>query len=440
MPVPRLIASADLRLLVAFATAMLWLGAPAEFPTNFASFFAGRRVTSRLEPFGHFSRTSRSPSFARHLLAPCSAQAPWKIQADWSQDAFRNIEWLSSSVLSVDLGNSALAHRLGQLCLSWEAEGSSRTKSNIGGFQTNNLAADVDPALGELMTLMDAPLALFLQRRYRGQPPQEISSAEGLSITSRPEHIWANVNRPGHYNRLHEHGPPLLCRAASCVYYPQTDDITERFEDATAIRFVPPASVIRLYDGATVVQVTPHPGQLLMFPTDLLHEVDMSWSQSDPRASIACNLWVRWLDSPLLRSACNSDVIKVQQLLAEAPCASNADGVLGFSAAHIAAEAGHVAVLEVLLDAKANLTAVSKEGWSPLGLAAAQGHLSVVQYLARHETGDLLFTCKVADAARDAQEVDLTYGFAGLHGAMTVASERGHRSVVDFLQGIAQDV
>eukprot|EP00930_Biecheleria_cincta_P057824 TRINITY_DN43698_c0_g1_i1.p1 TRINITY_DN43698_c0_g1~~TRINITY_DN43698_c0_g1_i1.p1 ORF type:complete len:418 (-),score=51.93 TRINITY_DN43698_c0_g1_i1:235-1455(-) len=379
--------------------------------------------------FGRPRQCQRSMISRRHAPRQCVHPEQLAARADWSSDLPEGAQWLSQSVLSMQFEDVGLAARLGQLCVALEANNCRRTMSNVGGFQSNNLASHVDSALVELMSLMHDPLAAFLRGRLRGCPPQELSSSDSLSIVSRPEHIWANINRPGHHNRLHEHGPPLLCRAASGVYYPKMGKgIADNLDG-------PPAAVVRLYDGGRLVEVRPKPGLLIMFPTNLLHEVDMSWPGCRPRASIAFNLFVRWLDSPLLRAACDGDCIQVRELSAGSDV-DRADGCLGFTPAHVAAEAGHVAVLERLAAQSSDLTKLSCEGWSPLGLSAAQGHLSVVRYLATHEVVET-FTRKAADAARDAREVDLTRGFSGLDGALTVASERGHGTVADFLHGLA---
>lgn len=360
-----------------------------------------------------------------------SAQpTPLNSQAAWSVNNSLNAEWVGPSVLAVNIGNMELSSRLGELCFSLEAKGCTRTMSNAGGFQSNNIGAHADVALSKLMSLLHEPLAAFLWRRWRGYPPAEVLGTEGLAITCRPEHIWANVNRFGHYNRLHEHGPPLLCRAASGIYYPFSG------EEGTD-KYSPPPAVVRLYDGGQLVEVKPSPGLLLLFPTSLLHEVDPSWPGSKPRASIAFNLFVRWLDNPLLRAACSGNVAQIQQLVAGGWNVDRADALLGFRAAHIAAEAGELSVLEALALEDADLTGLSREGWSPLDLAAAQGHLPVVQYLA--SSGEPALTRKAADAARDATELDLTRGFSGLDGALAVAAERGHQNIMNFLHGLSVD-
>ena len=202
---------------------------------------------------------------------------------------------------------------------------------------------------------------------------------------------------------MHEHGPPLLCRAASCIYYPRLEAAAEAAAEAQG-QYSPPAAVVRLYDGGSLVEVKPRAGLLLLFPTNLLHEVDPVWPGSAARASVAFNLFVRWLDRPLLRAARAGDVAGVQALLAGGADADAPDGALGLRPAHVAAEAGRLAVLEALVAAGADTEAASGEGWSPLGLAAAQGHLATVRYLAGRGAAGA-FARADADAARDAKEL-----------------------------------
>lgn len=248
-------------------------------------------------------------------------------------------------------------------------------------------------------------------------PPTGPQGAKELCIAGRPEHIWANVNRPGHWNQLHEHGPGLLSRAASAIYYPATEDPSPQAQLAR------PACV-RFYDNGRAVEVAPQPGLLVLFPTDLLHEVDPVWPGGAPRASIAFNLFVRWLDRPLLRAASEGRADEIRRLAAGGADVEEPDAALGFRAAHLAAEAGHTSALEALVRQGADTAALSREGWCPLGLAAAQGHLAAVKLLADRPQAEAL---ENAGSHRPGQ------GSAGLRGARAVAAERGHERVVELL-------
>ena len=319
--------------------------------------------------------------------------------------------------MAKELDNGLLSDDIAKLCFSLEAEGQGRSVSNVGGFQSGHVPVSQHPVLSELISLVQAPLVEFLRKTRRAQPPQDISAAD-LCVSCQPEHLWINVNRPDHHNQLHEHGPPLLSRAASGIYYPSQE------------KPIAPARV-RFYDGGNCVEVAPRPGRLLLFPTSLLHEVDPVWPGGSPRLSVAFNLFVRWLDRPLLRASWAGDSAEVSRLLGSGVQVNAADATLGFRGLHLAAEAGHVDVVDLLVRSGAETNAVTVEGWCPLGLAAAQGQLDVVRYLA-----GLQGTLPASDSVEPmAESIDLRRGFAGRSGALAVAQERGHAEVVRLLTG-----
>ena len=80
-----------------------------------------------------------------------------------------------------------------------------------------------------------------------------------------------------------------------------------------------------------------------------------------------------------------------------ASLADDRDERLGLSAAHLAAEQGHVAVLKVL--SESSLASASPMG-TPLELAAARGHQDVVEHLMRRlEPGQVVVEAALAAAA-----------------------------------------
>lgn len=84
---------------------------------------------------------------------------------------------------------------------------------------------------------------------------------------------WFNINGPGHYNALHDHGyfGDKLC---GCLYL-QTP------EGSGDIRFVSKKSEL-------IIQ--PKVGKFILFPDNLKHEVFRNLSDDD-RISIAFNFW-----------------------------------------------------------------------------------------------------------------------------------------------------
>ena len=102
------------------------------------------------------------------------------------------------------------------------------------------------------------------------------------------------------------------------------------------------------------------------------------------------------------------------------------DPELKFQAIHLAAEAGHLELVDLLLQHGADPNALTLEGWCPLCLAAAQGHLLVVKRL--QPTGACLEKEEVLK-----KPIDLRKGFSGLEGALLISFERGHSDIVEFL-------
>merc|ERR550525_1782169 len=73
------------------------------------------------------------------------------------------------------------------------------------------------------MGLLHAPLALFLRREGRGSPPAAVGESPDLRIAAVAVDLWANVNRPGDRNVIHNHGEPTDSVVASGVYYPEAE-------------------------------------------------------------------------------------------------------------------------------------------------------------------------------------------------------------------------
>lgn len=323
--------------------------------------------------------------------------------------------WLGSSVLAVRVGDAALAEGLAQLCLDLESSDEGRVISNRGGgWQSKDLISHPSPALSEFSELLKEPLHAFL----RG-PDADHAHLEGDAgnTTIVIDQLWANVNRPGHWNERHNHGSLTRSLVASCVYFPAGG----RGGSAASLRLFP--------DGEEEVQVIPQAGLLVMFPPDLEHQVDRVPVDGGARLSVACNVGVRWLDTPLLRAAHEGHQGKVQDLVGDAAKTEEADGVLGFRAIHLAAEAGHVEVMKTMLSLGTDAAPISFEGWSPLGLAADRGHVDFVEYLLERGIAQ-----GHDEESRPGSEAEASrIGVSGVNGALQLAVERGHLPIVELL-------
>ena len=93
----------------------------------------------------------------------------------------------------------------------------------------------------------------------------------------------------------------------------------------------------------------------------------------------------------------------------------NAVDEYGNAPLHVAAEAGHAAVVEFLIAHGADMSAADSYGGTPLHLAAIDGHAAVVEYL----------IAKGADVNAKAED-----GNTALH----MATRNGHAAIVEFLR------
>ncbi|CAE7663017.1 ANKRD50 [Symbiodinium sp. CCMP2592] len=305
--------------------------------------------------------------------------------------------WFGDSILCVDCAAQlppSLGESLVRSCRELQAQSRGRKVSNNGGWQSQDLP--LDDNLGTLLDVVQGPAKEYLDTMGWRYPDEEPIGDGGLEIAIVADRLWANINRPGDWNSRHTHGRPTDSLFAAAVYYPQVSPRT------SAAR---PARLLIYPRNSDPVPVTPATGLLVLFPVDMPHEVEASPRGADERVSYAFNLEARWLPGPLLQAAFRGDADKVSTLAARDPAAR--DALLGRSAAQLAAEQGHVAVLEALVSAKAELSALEAEE-SPLALAAGKGHKDAVVFL---------------------QDTSSHHGPA-LGAALASAAERGHVSVV----------
>ena len=150
-------------------------------------------------------------------------------------------------------------------------------KSNIGGWQSNNLVEKE-----ELQNIISSLQMHFLA----------FSSLLNCQIDIKPSNIWANINRYKDYNRDHIHPGSKL----SGVYYIKVP------KDSGDIYFINPAAkYIALTMGAEYCSVfdtsynfseyiTPNVGDLFLFPSWLEHGVLPNMNISEERISLSFNL------------------------------------------------------------------------------------------------------------------------------------------------------
>jgi uncharacterized protein (TIGR02466 family) len=167
--------------------------------------------------------------------------------------------------------------RLEKFCLDRKRNSAGRVISNGGGWQSQN----IDLATPELTELF-----VEVQKRL-----DEVHRAFEFSASLRQviTESWININQKGHFNYSHDHPGSLF----SAVYYVKGGADKGELELKTPI--VPHTYTIsqemvgsfNAFTGHAMV-LPPVTGDLLIFPSWLLHRVNMSRSEDD-RISIAFN-------------------------------------------------------------------------------------------------------------------------------------------------------
>ena len=167
--------------------------------------------------------------------------------------------------------------RIEKFCRQRKKESAGRVVSNSGGWQSDNLDLET-PELAELF----AAVRQGLEEVHRAF---EFSPSLHQIITE----AWININQKGHVNNTHDHPGSLF----SAVYYVKGGADKGALEFKTPI--IPHTYTIaddmianfNAFTGHAVV-IPPVTGDLLIFPSWLLHRVNMSQSDED-RISIAFN-------------------------------------------------------------------------------------------------------------------------------------------------------
>ena len=168
-------------------------------------------------------------------------------------------------------------NRIEKFCLEKKKNSSGRTISNGGGWQSGNL----DLATPELAELF-AEVCKRLDDVHRAF---EFNTSLRQVITE----AWININQKGHFNLSHDHAGSLF----SAVYYVKGGPDKGALELKTPI--VPHTYTIsdelvrdyNAFNGHRMV-IPPVTGDLLIFPSWLLHHVHVSQSDEN-RISIALN-------------------------------------------------------------------------------------------------------------------------------------------------------
>jgi uncharacterized protein (TIGR02466 family) len=167
--------------------------------------------------------------------------------------------------------------RLTKFCLDRKKNSAGRVISNGGGWQSEN----IDLATPELAELFGE-----VQKRL-----DEVHRAFEFSASLRQviTESWININQKGHFNYSHDHPGSLF----SAVYYVKGGADKGELELKTPIAphtYTISQEMVGSFNAFTghAMVLPPVTGDLLIFPSWLLHRVNMSQSEEE-RISIAFN-------------------------------------------------------------------------------------------------------------------------------------------------------
>ena len=167
--------------------------------------------------------------------------------------------------------------KIEKFCLERKKASPGRVVSNGGGWQSDNLDLRT-PELADLFAQIQARLD-EVHRAFNFKPDMRQVITEA----------WINVNGRGHFNYSHDHPGSLF----SGVYYVKggADKGALEFKTPiTAHTYTISDEVVGSFNEFTghAMVIPPITGDLLIFPSWLLHRVNMSQSDED-RISIAFN-------------------------------------------------------------------------------------------------------------------------------------------------------
>lgn len=156
-----------------------------------------------------------------------------------------------------------------------------RNVSNYGGWQSNDIKTeDISDLVDCIMKCVPKTLDDY------GFDPHNTSTFFG--------NAWININRGKDTNQIHLHHGSYL----SGVYYvkstPESGDIffyrdfNQSFVTSSFAKIVNHTSI-----SSAVCHYPPKDGRIIMFPSNLLHSVDVS-SDDEDRVSIAFNIGIRY--------------------------------------------------------------------------------------------------------------------------------------------------
>lgn len=198
-------------------------------------------------------------------------------------------------------GHEALNRELAALFLALEAEGDAhrapeRRDTQVGVYESNfELHQRREPCVERLFSFINQTLHGFIQG-INGFGDADMGNIR------MDMHSWFHVTRNGGFQSAHNH-PNASWSAIYCVDRGDSDDPA-----SGAVRFQDPKNDSLMYrDPANAqlqqpyllgsTQLTHRDGQMVVFPSYLMHEV-FPYRGQRPRIVVALNAWAQWRRMP----------------------------------------------------------------------------------------------------------------------------------------------
>ncbi len=182
-------------------------------------------------------------------------------------------------------GSEEVNAGLRRIILEKEKAEPGTTKSNFGGWHsTGNLLTWEGEEIAALRGWIGEAVEYMCRLPRRGKPDSK-PAAPTYTATA-----WANVNREGNYNNLHNHPRQHW----ACVYYVCLGEETPGFKNNGRLELRDPRPGARFYNppgfrfGVSRI-IDPEPGLMLMFPAWVEHWVH-PFHGTGERISIATNI------------------------------------------------------------------------------------------------------------------------------------------------------
>ncbi len=182
--------------------------------------------------------------------------------------------WADAETLNRDLRAAVLRH---------EAVSPSEAKTNVGGWHSAPAQLEFCGEAGKTLITRMREMADEATRRVfeeYGQSPRKLDWTL---------HAWVNVNRAGHFNRIHTHPGSTW----SGTYYVDTGTDADASATPAPLHLFDPcqgrANTFLTGIAPSSFTIRPEPGLMVLFPSYLAHMV-LPHTGAAPRISIAFNV------------------------------------------------------------------------------------------------------------------------------------------------------